>query len=129
MRQNRAAESPSAQPLCVKSVFSFLVDGSGSRGCRIFGRLRPATASSLPPPPARTPARTAVVPGSAIGTTKGIVTVNPTGNLGSAGRAITVSVRLAHDLYIFRNGRVHDRICLIQERRCRSTRNQGCYCK
>ena len=66
-----------------------------------------------PPPPARAPVRSAVVSGSAIGTTKGIVTINPTGNLGSAGRAITVSVRFAHDPYIFRNGRVHDRICLI----------------
>jgi hypothetical protein len=67
----------------------------------------------LPQPPARAPVRSAIVSGSAIGTTKGIVTINPTGNLGSTGRAITVSVRFAHDLYIFRNGRVHDRICLI----------------
>src|SRR6266436_5395995 len=66
-----------------------------------------------PPPPARVPARSAVVSRSDIRTTKGTVTINPTGNLGSAAGAITVSVRFAHDLYIFRNGRIHDRICLI----------------
>jgi hypothetical protein len=110
---------PNAKRCAGRKVFFNLseivpvVDGSGSRGCRIFGTLRAGKGLLPQPPPARAPVRSAIVSGSAIGTTKGIVTINPTGNLGSTGRAITVSVRFAHDLYIFRNGRVHDRICLI----------------
>src|SRR5437764_2760457 len=80
-----------------------IVDGRRLGLARLPGLRQVAAGYGLlpQPPPARAPARSAVVSGSAIGTTKGIVTINPTGNLGSAGRAITVSVRFAHDLYIF----------------------------
>src|SRR5882724_2380734 len=39
----RRSRMPVCSPTRVKSaiVFSLIVDGSGSRGCRIFGRLRP----------------------------------------------------------------------------------------
>src|SRR5260370_19331911 len=80
-------------------VFSLMVDGSSSLVCRDLRQVAGRVADLLPPP-ARVPARSAVVPGSGIlRTTKGAVTINPTGNLGSTTGAITVPVRFAHNLY------------------------------